>query len=85
MKLLKRDRKRLETVLDNLKRGLAYVNSPDIALMRQHRHASVDFFASTFPDYAGQKWSPICKEIGSEYCLAMTAARDLQTLLEQPE
>ena len=86
MKLRKKDRAQLEHVLDGLKRGIGFVLQPDTSLMRRRDNAgSCDFFASTFPEYVGQKWFPIAKDIGCEFALTISAMQRLERLLLEPE
>lgn len=85
MKLSKKDRRHLQSILDNLNRGLNFIMANDTALMRQHRMSSCDFFASDYAPYAGQKWAPINKQMGSEFVLALTARNQLESLLAEPK
>lgn len=85
MKLRNKDRTRLQSTLDHLKRGLDFVASERVAVMVKHNMGSCDFFASQYTPYAGQKWAPINKQVGSELCLAFTALRELETLLAEQD
>lgn len=79
MPMRKKDRQALERIAANLKRGLDYVMSPRTALMMETTMQSTDVF--TAPYYPDKRYAKIAKDIGSEFVLALTALKDLQTLL----
>jgi hypothetical protein len=83
MKLLKRDRKRLESIAQSLQRGIDFVLKPDVALMISSNMSSTDVF--TAPYHAGEKYNKINKEMGCEFVVALTALRDLKELLKEEE
>ena len=85
MKLRKKDRAKLEIILDELKRGINYVMDDRTALMRKHNLSSADYFESNYPDYRGQKWSPIEKRAGNDFVIAISATNRLELLLKQDE
>jgi hypothetical protein len=83
MRLSKKDRRQLEYILSDLKRGIAFVMKDDTALMRKHNLSSCDYFSSDYPDYANQKWSPIEKRAGNDFVIAISAMNRLESLLSQ--
>jgi hypothetical protein len=85
MKLRQKDRSRLEAILADIERGIAFVLHPHTSLMRHHSLSSDDFFASTFPEYAGEKWWKITKECGNDFAGAIRAARQLRNALDESE
>lgn len=84
MKLSKKNRAMLESVLEDLKRGISFVLSNDTAIMRKHTLSSCDFFESQFPPYSGEKWAKITKECGNDFAVAINAARRLEAILNEP-
>jgi hypothetical protein len=83
MKLRKKDRHRLESILAKLKRGREYVMAESTALMRRTSLTSADVF--TAPYFPGQAYHSVAKDIGSEWTLALTAIHELERALAEAE
>ena len=79
VKVSQRDRRRLEAVLSDAKRGLAFLMADDTAVMRKSSLSSSDTFSAPF--YPGVKYSQIAKDIGSELVLLQTAIRKLESAI----
>ena len=81
MKLTNKNRRRLESIRDTLARGVHYLGQPDVAVMVRAGLTSCDAFTSEYPEYQGQRFFKINKEVGSELCLIYTALHNLEQAL----
>jgi hypothetical protein len=80
MKLLKKDRLELEATVQKLRRGLSFLMRDDVAIMRETNLSSNDVFSSVL---SNKKYSSICKDIGSEFTLVLTALSELEKILNE--
>ena len=76
MKLLKRDRALLETVLGQLERAAKFIVSDDTLVCRKKRVATTTL---DFTNQQGVTCQEIDKYIGSELCLFFTAIHNLRS------
>ena len=84
MKLLQKDRRELERICAGLERAMAFIMEKDTAIMRRHNLSSVNYFTSSFPEYAGEKWYKMTKECGSPFAGAFSDVRSLRAALDAP-
>ena len=86
MKLTNKNRRRLESIRDTLARGVNYLMQPDVAVaLRRDNMQSTNAFTSEYPDYKGQKFVHVDKEIGSELCLIYSALHKLEQALAETD
>lgn len=81
MKLLKRDRKKLERVLRLMQTGIGFIMNPNTALMIKTNMSSDDVFTASY--HKDERYNKIAKEIGNDFVLAVTAMNELKQLLEE--
>lgn len=80
MKLIKRDRKNLFRILDNLERAQSFLMSPDtlVCIERKQATTTLDYINAK-----GEVCYSIDKEIGSELALLHTAVDQLRKSLAE--
>ena len=79
MKLLKRDRKELESVLSQARTGLKFLMAQNVAVMIESKMSSSDVFRA--PYYPEKAYSTIAKDVGSEIVFIASAISKLERLL----
>jgi hypothetical protein len=79
MKLTKRDRKLLESVFSDLRRGQTYIMQPSVHVCKEYPNDSTTLVFTRA--YDGMKLTDLDKEIGSELALLHTGVNRLKTLL----
>ena len=82
-KLLKRDRRELETILSNAKTGMRFLIQERVAVMVESSLGSSDVF--TAPYYPGKRYNSINKHMGSDLCALWTAVQSLEKFLRPEE
>lgn len=82
MRLLKRDRIRLERILTELKRGQAYIMDKEILVCRKQRYASTTLH---YQNAQGEICYSLDKEIGSELALLHSGILGLEKALRIEE
>ena len=81
MKLLKKDRKQLEAVLQNLQRAQNYILSDRFAFVKK---ISVATTTTDLTDQQGHAFTgPIEKQIGTELCYLYSGTDQLRRLLQE--
>ena len=86
MKLRVKDRVRLETVLTNLEKGINFILLDRVKVMTQTTSETENTLVSTNPNiYGDKKYSPICKERGSDIVFILIAKHELRRLLLETE
>lgn len=78
MKLLKRDRKALLSILAHLKRGQEYILADDTLVCRSKRVATTTL---DFSNQQGKACTEVDKHIGSELALLHTGIGELERAL----
>lgn len=81
MKLRVKDRLRLERIGVDLRDGLAFLQADNVAIMMQNGMTSSDMF--TAPYYPGEKYAKIEKQIGSKFCVLVSAINKLEEALKE--
>jgi hypothetical protein len=99
MAMTKRERVRLESILRDIERGLAYIDQPETFIARKARMAGAMAFTRTVTEgqvehcmspsdplaYPGeQSIAIVAKDIGSEFVCIRTARRHLAEFLKGP-
>jgi hypothetical protein len=82
MKLLKRDRKTLTSILSNLREGQAYLRASDTLVCRRKRVATTTL---DFSNAQGEVRTSVDKEIGSLLALLHTGISRLEAALQEGE
>lgn len=78
MKLAKKNRRELISILDQLNDGIAFIQENDTAIMRETSLTSNDIFTSKM---SGKAYISIDKEIGSNLCFLLSAQSKLRRAL----
>ena len=82
MKLLKKDRKQLEAVLQNLQRVQRYILSDQVAFVKTKSMATT---TTDLTDQQGHTFTgPMEKQNGTELCYLYSATNQLHRLLHEP-
>jgi len=82
MKLRVKDRARLQTILDNLERGRAYLMRQDVAVCKKGGSPTTTLHAVS---KQGEVYYEVNKEVGSELTLLHTGIGQLRQALEADE
>lgn len=81
MKLLKRDRTRLELIMREAQEGIDFIMDKDTAIMRSSKLSSSDVFTASY--YKGEAYNKIMKEAGSKLCFVFNAFESLKKALSE--